>query len=288
MQKVLLLLTTVLIACSLSFAQDNKDDKKSTQPAKLTAEEIVAKHLASIGTPADIAAVKSRVLVGQGRLNMKSGGIGALSGPAQFASAGNMVLMAMIFNANNYPYEKMAFNGKDLTVGFPNGQKTDLANFLRSRNPIVKEGLFGGVLSAAWPLLDVKGKKVKLDAAGITKFGDKNYYKLKYTSGVGDLSVSLYFDSENFHHVLTEYKYSIQSTMTGISTDSSAQKPQYNTLTEQFGDFKTAGKLTLPFSYKINVTNTEEDSTVISTDWSMNFANVYYDEPLDAAVFKVS
>ena len=220
----------------------------------------MTKHLASIGTPEDLASVKSRVMIGQGRLSLKLGGSGALTGPAQIAAAGNMFLFAMIFNANNYPYEKIGYNGKDLTVGVPNGQKTDLGKFLQARNPIMKEGLFGGVLSSAWPLLDTKAKKVKLEYSGTQKFGDKDYYKLKYISGVGDLKVSLYFDSENFRHVLTEYKYSIQPRIGMDPTVSSGIKPDYYTLIETFSDFKTAGKLTIPFSYKISLTIQEQET----------------------------
>jgi hypothetical protein len=284
MKKILLLITITLLTFSFGFSQEGKDAKKA---AKLTPEEIVTKHLASIGTPEDLASIKSRVMIGQGRLSLKLGGSGALTGPAQIASTGNMFLFAMIFSANNYPYEKIGYNGKDLTVGIPDGQKTDLGKFLQSRNPILKEGLFGGVLSSAWPLLDTKAKKVKLEYGGTQKFGDKDYYKLKYTSGVGDLKVSLYFDSENFRHVLTEYKYTVESNISRDMTEAARAKPNYYTLTEQFSDFKTAGKLTLPFSYKINLTIQEQES-VSSTDWAIRLADVYYDEPLEAAVFKVS
>ncbi len=284
MKKFLLLITIIHLAFSLGFSQENKEVGKAV---KLTPEEIVTKHLASIGTPEDLAAVKSRVMIGQGRLSLKLGGSGALTGPAQMAATGNMFLFAMIFNSNNYPYEKVGYNGKDLTVGIPDGQKTDLGKFLQARNPIMKEGLLGGVLSTAWPLLDTKAKKVKLEYGGTQKFGEKDYYKLKYTSGVGDLKVTLYFDSENFHHVLTEYKYSIQSRMGTDPTTSAGIKPDYYTLTETFSDFKTAGKLTIPFSYKISLT-VQENESVSSTDWAVKFADVYYDEKLDAAVFKVS
>ena len=284
MKKFLLLITIIHLAFSLGFSQENKDVKK---PDKLTPEEIVAKHLASLGTPVDIAAVKSRVLIGQGRMTLKLGGSGALTGPAQMASTGNMFLFAIIFNSNNYPYEKIAYNGKDLTVGVPDGEKTDLGKFLQSRNPIMKEGLLGGALSTAWPLLDTKAKKVKLEYGGTQKFGDKEYYKLKYTSGIGDLKVSLYFDSETFHHVLTEYKYTVESNLSRDMAVAARAKPNYFTLTEQFFDFKTVGKLTLPFSYKINLT-IQEQETVSSTDWAIKFVDVYNDEPLEAAAFKVS
>ncbi|HEV7644730.1 MAG TPA: hypothetical protein VGO50_12360 [Pyrinomonadaceae bacterium] len=288
MKKFLLLITIVHLAFSLGFSQENKQENKDVKKAeKLTPEEIVTKHLASIGTPEDLAAVKSRVMIGQGRLSLKLGGSGALTGPAQMAATGNMFLFAMIFNSNNYPYEKIGYNGKDLTVGIPDGQKTDLGKFLQSRNPIMKEGLLGGVLSTAWPLLDTKAKKVKLEYGGTQRFGEKDYYKLKYTSGVGDLKVTLYFDSENFRHVLTEYKYTVESNISRDMTEAARAKPNYYTLTETFSDFKTAGKLTIPFSYKINLTAQEQES-VSSTDWAVKFADVYYDEKLDAAVFKVS
>src|SRR4051812_25836491 len=79
------------------------------QKDKMTAEEIINKHLASIGTPEARAAAKSRILVGQGMLSSKQGYNGQIAGPAQLASGDGKFLLAIIFNSNDYPSEKLAF-----------------------------------------------------------------------------------------------------------------------------------------------------------------------------------
>jgi len=303
MKKTFLLAIAILILGSAVFAQKDKG-------AKLTADEVIAKHLASIGTPEDLAAVKSRVMIGTAKISSKLGFDGGLTGTAQFASEGDKVILAMIFNSSNYPYEKAAFDGKDQTVGYPNGIKTYLATFLRTQNGIMKQGLLGGVLSSAWPLLDVQGNKAKVDMGGTVEVDGKQLYKLKYTSGVGGLKVTLYFDAETFRHVRTDYKYTVEAQQGATAIQSASVKPDYYTLEEDFGDFKMAGKLTLPMSYKITVTreigNPNLTTTSVPTGtgaievspvgrgssgslyWLINVVNVYYNEQLDAAVFKVS
>jgi hypothetical protein len=281
--KNLFLLALILTVCSIGFAQSDK-------AAKLTAEDVVAKHLASIGTPEDIAAAKTRVMVGQGILSGKAALTGRTGGPAQIASTGNMFLLAMIFpNTLNYPYEKLAFDGKNVTVGVPAGERTDLGNFLKLKSAILKEGLFGGTLSAGWPLLDVAGKKVKVSYSGLVELSGRKFHKLKYTSNVGDLTVSLYFEPETFRHVLSEYKYKIEAYSSGDSgvQGSVGDKSKYYSLTEQFSDYKTVGKLTLPFAYAINVTK-QEEGALSSIDWQIKLTDFYFNEPLTADVFKVS
>jgi hypothetical protein len=286
MKKVLLLLALVLIASSLGFSQENKETDKKQD---LTAEDIVARHLASIGTPENIAAVKSRVLIGQGSTSSQLGN-GSANGPAQFASTDNMLLLAMIFNTSNYPYEKLAYDGKTQTFGRPNGGTTLLSAFLKSQKAVLNEGWFGGVLSSSWPLLDLKGKKIKLEYGGLVKTGERQFYKLKYSSS-GEMKVFLYFDSETYRHVVTEYRYSVDFKVPLMTAPAGGKT--YYSLTEQFSDFTTAGKLTLPLSYSINATTQlptlgGQGGGTNSADWKIKFANVYYDEPLDAAVFKVS
>jgi hypothetical protein len=282
MKRSLFLCALILTAFSFVFSQD---DAKKTE--KLTAEDVVAKHLASIGTPADIAAAKSRVLVGTGRLSGKAMVTGYQSGPAQLASAGNMTLFAMVFANDNYPSEKAAFDGKDVTIGkLPGGEKTLLGEFLKRQGSVMKEGLFTGVLSLAWPLLDVAGKKVKLSYAGTTEMSGQTFHKLKYTSRVGDMTVFLYFDT-SFHHVLSEYKFSVDVGASDDSTSGTGRKVERWTMTEQYSNFKTVGKLTLPFSYSINVTHVAE-TDLLSYDWKVSIGDVYLNEELQPAVFKVS
>ena len=286
MKKSLFILFS-LLAFSMDVGAQNKLDK-------LTADEVVAKHLASIGTPEAIAAAKTRVLVGEGTLTAKLGTPFTLNSMAQIASQGDKILYTMIFNSTTYPYEKAAFDGKNTSLGLPNGKRTLLTDFLKSQSAILKDGLFTGTLSSAWPLLEIKSKKsVKLEYAGIGKVDGKQYYKLKYSSGrTGDLKVTLYFEPETFRHTRSEYEYSIEPRIGTSATDvrSSSRIERYF-LTEEFSDFKTAGKLVLPLTYKITITNElqiESQPGTNSREWTVKIMNVYYDETLSGDIFKVS
>lgn len=269
----------VLSLYTTSFAQKDK----------MTIGELVRQHQASIGTPEAIAAAKTRIFVGQGVLTSKLGYNGRLVGPAQFVSAGDKMLLAIIFNNNEYPYEKLAFDGKDMSFGRPNGKLTRLSDFVKAQTAIVKQGLFGGVLSATWPLLDGASKKAKTELAGTETIDGKSLYKVKVRpSGSGDVTVSLYFEPDTFHHVLTVYQYTVQPHM--ISSDSTVNataKASYYTLTEKFSNFKKVGDLVLPLGYQLDISNQLPESTE-QLSWTMEFSQAYYNEPLEASVFKVS
>jgi hypothetical protein len=258
----------------------------------MTADEVVARHLMSIGTAEARGAIKSRVMIGEGSLISKLGSVFTINGTAQLASEGNKFLYTILFDSEVYPYEKVAFDGKEQTLGFPSGKKTFLAEFLRSQSSILKDGLFGGVLSGAWSLTNLSEvPKAKLEYTGVSRIGDGQFHKLKYSSSrTGDLKVSLYFDLETFRHVRTEYEYTIEPRIGTSPTDiRSAGRIERYSLREDFADFKIAGKLTLPFLYTVNVTNERQiASGTHSRDWIIKILQVVYDEPLNANVFKVS
>jgi hypothetical protein len=283
MKKLFLLLAAIAVLGSVTFAQADK------KPAKLTVEEIVSKHLASIGTPEDITAAKSIVMMGKGMLTSKLNRGIAIGGEAQFASTGSMLLFALGLNAADYPYEKFAFDGKSQSLGVPSGRKTALAEWLRAKNFLLKEGLVGGSMSTAWALRNPANLK-KMQAAGTEKIDDRLTYRVKYDSGGDNLRITLFFDAETFQHVRSEYKYEMQARMGATATASvSSQKDTYN-MEETFSNFKTADKLTLPFGYKISIdiTSPSSGAGTIQLDWTMQYANAYYNEVIDPAVFKVS
>ncbi|MEP6944798.1 MAG: hypothetical protein ABJA02_02690 [Acidobacteriota bacterium] len=286
-----LLFTFVLILLALSSAAAQNDPKKME---KLTVDEIVARHLVSLGTPDAIKASTSRVMTGKGTLVSKIGTGFMLEGTTQLASTPEGELFAMIFDNSVYPYEKLGFDGRDITYGLPSGKPTLLVNFVRAQNAIMKDGLFSGALSARWPLLDLKsGPKVKLETAGTAKVGDILCYKLKYSSSrSGDLKVTLFFDAATFRHVRTEYGYTVEPSIGTSSTDvrSSSRVERYN-MSEDFSEFKKAGDLVLPSVYKVIVSNEGQiESTTGANirEWTFKIDNVYFSEKLTREMFKVS
>ncbi|HYO92570.1 MAG TPA: hypothetical protein VEQ40_13080 [Pyrinomonadaceae bacterium] len=254
---------------------------------KLKAEDVIAKHLASIGTAEALAAVKSRVIVGNtiARLKLTNTPI-EINGPVQFASEGDKVLLAMIFNSSNYSYEKAGYDGKDLTVGvLESGRRSVLSDFFFAHEAIFKQGLIGGSLSTAWPFLRNNAKSMKLSYGGTKKVNNRSVHELKFRNA-GDLQVSLFFDAETFHHVRTEYKYTVPAQMGRTSTESAQQKESIYRMTEEFSDFKTESNLTLPHSYKLRLA-VELPTRTQTLDFDMALAQFAFNQPVEAAQFSL-
>lgn len=291
MRNQILVFAFITLLCPLLAAQTPSSEKEN-KPPKLSAEEIVSKHLNSIGKKEDLASIKSIVLTGKGTITSKLGATFLLTGNAQMASTGKSFLMAMAFDSPVYPYEKLAFDGEEASYGLINGRPSILGTFLKSQTAILKEGLMGGVLSTGWPLLSLTGNsKIKLESAGTSRIGERQCYKLKYSSSkIGDLKVILYFDAETFRHIRTEYSYTIEPRIGTSPTDvrSSSRIERY-TLTESFGNFTTAGKVVVPTIYNVNVTTERQIATEgVLRDWNFLVEQVYFDEPLKAELFRVS
>jgi len=285
------LLLHALVFATLPLAIIAQGDAK--KPEKLNVDEIVARHIASLGDKSALTAAATRVMTGQGTLTSKLGTSFILQGPGQIGSTGRSFVFALAFDNPTYPYEKVAFDGRETSYGLPSGQQTPLVSYLKAQSAIQRDGLLGGALSTAWPLLDLTAAKAKLETAGTAKIEGKLCYKLKYSSSrTGDLKVTLYFDADTFRHVRTEYAYTVEPRIGTSPTDtrSNALIERHN-MTEDFSDFSQAGKLILPLTYKITISN---ESQITSSnganmrEWAFHIDKVYFDQTLPPSAFKVA
>jgi hypothetical protein len=256
---------------------------------KLTAEGVVARHLKSLGAPEDIAAAKTRIVVGTSLFTARSPGSGQNSGLSMLFSEGEKSVIAMTFANPNYPHEKFGYDGSNLVISYTKpGVRSTLGDFIFRRTTVFKEGLMGGTLSTAWPLLNWDKEKARLEYGGTKKIDGRETYVLKYTPRKGsDLKISLYFDSETFRHVRTEYAQSIAPQM-GPTADAPKedQRELHYVLEEQFSDYKPEGKLTLPHAYKIKLM--KEGNTTYLADWEMVFSKFSFNQPLEPRWFDVN
>ena len=109
---------------------------------KLTAEDVVNRHLESLGSAEARASVKSRVVQGTVVGTTRVGGAGQSKGGAVMASQGRMTLLGLIFGIQDYSNEKIAFDGEQLTVGeWQPGKRTRLGGFLMTHDIMIKEGV---------------------------------------------------------------------------------------------------------------------------------------------------
>jgi len=255
---------------------------------KLTTEELVKKHLASIGSTEDIAASRTRVATGstQAKLRLTNNAV-ELSGPAQIASDGDKFLLAMVFQSNNYPHEKASFDGENLVIGvLTQGGRTPLGTFLGSQPALLKHGLIGGVLSSAWPLFNLDRRDAKVSYAGMDKINGKPVHKLKYVPrNSGELSITLYFDANTFQHVRSQYEYVVSARQGAVAESSISQQNNRYKLVEDFSDFQPTGKLMLPHSYMIDLT-IELSTKTQTLEWTINLQQFSFNEAIDPSVFK--
>lgn len=278
---VLVLAAVIFPLSSSSTAQDKE---------KLTAEEVLARHLKSIGTTEDIAAAKTRVVAGTSLFTAHSPGKGQNSGLGVLFSEANKTAIAMTFANPEYPHEKFGYDGQNLVISYVKpGVRSQLGEFIFSRTLIIKDGLLGGTLSTAWPLLALDNDKARLEYGGTKKIDGQEAYVLKYVPRKGsDVKISLYFDRDTFRHVRTEYSQTVSAQMgaTADATKQGQRELRYE-LEEQFADFKQEGKLTLPHKYTIKLM-LERTGTTYLADWVIELTKFSFNQPLDRTWFDVN
>lgn len=260
----------------------------SAMDDKITPADLIAKHLESIGSSEARAAVKSVTIIGTSKATFFGRGGGQAEGISVLASESEKYLVAMKFNTSDYPFEKFAYDSEDFLVGFVKpGIRTNLGQFLLTNKTAFKRGLIGGALFPSWELLNFDEKDAKLKYGGTKKIDGKNLYKLEYNPKKGsELNMVLYFDTETFRHVRTEYTRVI-SARQGASVDASAgQSETRYKMVEEFSDFKEESKLTLPHTYKIFLEILTGNGTT-SSEWVMNLQKFNFNQSIDAEQFKV-
>ena len=253
---------------------------------KLTAQDVVARHLESIGPAPARAAVKSRTARGTAVFDVVLGTpAGHAEGDALLVSLDRRLSFIMRYPGTVYPDEQFVFDGKAVQVAVANRrmERSYIGDFFYRHNVLITEGLFGGTLRTSWPLLDVAGRQPRLKYEGLKKIDGRELHDLTYRPKKGDdqdLTIHLYFDPETFRHVRTVYTFNVEQQMQHLaeqqrgrvrSTAPTREDTRYR-VEETFSDFRTVDGLTLPGRWKL--TYTAEGGATISTAWEFAFGPV--------------
>jgi hypothetical protein len=317
-RKVFPILLAVALLISWNF---NGSQNAFAKDPDLKPEQVVAAHLKSIGNPELLASIKNRGVGGDTIVNFIQGGTGKMIGQSLILSDGPSLAVILKYGTPDYPGEHFAFNGSEVTVAnMSPGQRSPLGDFIYRYNIILKEGLFGGVLSVGWPLLDIakKNPSLKYDRE---KVDGRELHVLEYMSkqNMNDVKVKLFFDLETFRHVRTEYRLKVQgeqslqandivvagvprATNSGARTSpdvrnagiTEAIEDSHYALIETFDNFKQlksgkgpdAKSLTLPQSYTISYSNQGHGSTFLG-NWTVDAKSWYQNGKIDQSYFKV-
>lgn len=153
----------------------------ATSAQKMKVEDIVAKHLDSIGTSEARAAVKTQVAVGDAQVKLISNITTPVVGRLVMASAGEKNFWGTRLNALDYQSENLSYDGNKVKVGYTRlGNRSTLGSFVLSNNSLLERGLLGGTLSNSWAMLNLADGKAKISYSGTKKINGKDAYVLDY------------------------------------------------------------------------------------------------------------
>jgi len=300
-------LTIALLSlATFCFLTSTQPAQTSAQNKKLTPEELIARHLDSLGTAEARSKASSRVAGGETKFIARLGGSANVDGQAMMVSSGAKLRFGIKLPLNDYPGEDMAFDGERAATGFlPQGRRSRLSGFLSSQNLPLREGLIGGTLSTAWPLLRLDQAQPKLDYRGLKKVDGRQLHEVDYRprKGSSDLKVSLFFDPETFRHVRTRYSFEIGATI-GTRENSNRNAESYYSLTEDFDDFRAVDELTLPHKYKLQLSIQGTSAAAVGSasptaqgagsnpasllhDWTLTIKQITHNTKIDDLIFVI-
>jgi hypothetical protein len=270
-------LLTIVLLCAA---------QQSAVAQKLTSEEVIARHLESIGPPKARAAITTRIISGTSQVIFRTTPAGQAAGKAVLASEGVKTLLAMSFLSPIYPREQLAFNGSSFVAAFVTpGLRSVLGNFLMTHDQIFKQGLMCGTLSSAWPLSNLEAHHAQVDYVGLRKVDQLMLHELRYVPrGGADLKVTLFFDRETFRHVRTEYERVVPAQ---IERSGGQEREARYKMVEEFSLFKLEGGLDLPHVYAINLSVDTVNGTFLA-DWIITLNRFDFNEKLDQSAFSIS
>ena len=105
----------------------------------MTPEELVAKHLESIGSSQARNSLKTRVISGTAQVIFHTAPLGQAVGKAVLASEGTKTLLGFSFPTPVYPREHLGFNGNHFMAAFVTpGVRSVLGNFLMAHDLVFK------------------------------------------------------------------------------------------------------------------------------------------------------
>ncbi len=259
----------------------------SSLAEKMKAEEIVARHLESIG-PAK-ARASARIIAGTSQVIFRTPPPGQAIGRAVLASDGLKYLVGMSFPSPIYPREELGFNGNSFVAAFVTpGVRSVLGSFLMTHDLIFKQGLMGGALSTSWPLLDLAGRNAQLEYVGVRKLDDLTLHELRYLPRVGsDLKIRLFFEQGTFRHLRTEYERVIPAPTGTRSYGNVQERETRYHMVEEFSLFKQEGDLTLPHIYKITLSVDAQNGTFLA-EWMIKLTQFEFNQKIDPNSFTIS
>lgn len=255
----------------------------------MKAEELVARHLDSVGSKEARAAAKTRVVQGAAVYRILVGGGGLAEGKTGMVSDGRKVRFMMKFQTD-YRGETFVCDGETVHVAFSNSNqsRSPLASFVTTYDVIVRDGLLGGVLSTGWALSNVADRQPKLVYEGLKKVDGRQVHQLRYQPRKhSDAEILLYFDAETFRHIKTVYSISLGNLPGSTIVESVNLRAERSQLEERFSEFKIVDGLTLPTHWNLQFTRELPNGSTTLSEWDLKEDQITNNMGLDPRNFEM-
>ena len=233
---------------------------------KLSAEEIIAKHLQALGQKEPVAKMKLRLAIAASKFYIPAAAK-KTQGRAVFASNGDEMAFYSTFEMIDYPTERIGLFKQKVDIPFVQlGRRSPLGTFLTAYDKTLRSRIFGGVVFSTWRFGSSETQTNKIESDGKKKIGNREAWVIKFTPDGGlsaDSSVKLYFDAQTFYHLRTVYRqketergfHEIRGREAGTGQVPGAWEQDMaanaSTLTENFDDFRDESGVTLPHKYEL-------------------------------------
>ena len=270
-----------LAACILVFVCANAILGLDLQPA-----EILTRHLDSIAVQTKRRELKTLFAGGlsefEARLPLVKGG-----GKVVVISDPENLYFLMSLNSRDYPFEKIGAFRSSASIPFISpGHRSLLGSFLNDNPQILTEGLFCGSMSLRWINHITDGARLKMKSAGMKKIDGRQTYAIDvFISGIdsGKFTVRLFFDSENFRHVRSEYHRTVEIGSITFRQQNQLADARAD-LTEEFSDFRKVDGFTFPYQYKVTFA-TNSSAQTYENSWGIRVSDYYLNQKLEPDFF---
>ncbi len=259
---------------------------------ELSNEEILSRHLSSIGSPEILADYRTLAVQGTGELQMLMGGTGGVSGNMVFVSEAQNSRFSLNFNHLQYSGEQFVCNGDKVGIEFIRNEtrtRSALGNFLYRSPELIRNGLWGGTLKRSWTLLNAKAQKLKFRYRGITEVEGKKLHDLELDCrGCGEIKVHVYLEPETFRHLRTTYRMVLPAAPTEMGRRDiikDGQFVRYN-MDEEFSEFQTTDGLTVPTRWFVRYSLDQPGRPVMIT-LEIRLTTGLRNAPLEPGLFTV-
>ncbi|MFZ1700292.1 MAG: hypothetical protein WBO10_11095 [Pyrinomonadaceae bacterium] len=260
----------------------------SARAADLSAQEVVAKHLDAVGSKEKRDSITTIMAIGASEFESKTPVVKG-GGRAIVVSDPDNLFWVISLNSREYPFEKIGYFRDKVSLPFISaGTRSLLGSYLADHSQILGDGLFGGVMSLRWTLLNLDKMKARLSGGGIKKIDGRKLHAVEYNSqsgggGSANFAIKLYFDPETFYHVRTEYRFEVTSREATFGQQNQRSSAVVN-LTEQFSDFKSIDGLTLPHKYNVTYA-TNSNTGMYENTWGIRVAEYRINQKLQPDFF---